>query len=186
MQFRRRNSDSELLWYKLRKTYFLQWVNKEAVLRGKLGPENRKLAGSATYKQSGMVLSFNVSLYIQFIQSWKAKIVHLFSLFMHAKISPWRTFSSDWNALSKTTQCTFKVYFSPMPLPFFWDMGAPGGCSDSESTGACDIFKHTDNLGLTGGTFLLLDLCVVRKGKMQSNQNNLCWQTVILPMFHPF
>ena len=59
-------------------------VNKQAVLRGEIRStlfEARKVAGSATYKQTEAVLSFRVK-FIQFIYFVWTKIINRWKLFL--------------------------------------------------------------------------------------------------------
>ena len=55
--------------------YFIHnWINKLVSEEHKVPRtqfDARRVAGSANYKQSKAVSSFNVSLFIQFIKSWK-------------------------------------------------------------------------------------------------------------------
>ena len=91
--FRWRNSNSES-WFlqhqcgdiKLRNIifFFHNWMNKLFLEENKVTRTlfvARKVAGTATYKQSKTVwhCTFNVTLFIQFIQSWKQRwFVYLF------------------------------------------------------------------------------------------------------------
>ena len=90
-------------------------MNKQAFLRGQQGPrtlfEVRKVAGSTTYKQNTavwIVLSFKLSLFIHFIQSWKQREFD-YSVCLGRKKSANEHLSLLINISNKTTDCSFNV-----------------------------------------------------------------------------
>ena len=90
MKFWPINNNNEVT-IQTQKYYFLPWLSKPAVLRGKHDLKNtvcRKVAGSAAYKKSICTVQY---LFIQFIQSLN-QTECLFSLFRHKNKLFWLQF----------------------------------------------------------------------------------------------